>query len=77
MLASKSLSLHTYSKVLIFQLKHFSDFFSEKITKHVQYSEWLDMQLYMSEQNREPLVHAESTTHSRHFFAYIEAGDGH
>ncbi|XP_023560575.1 ubiquitin carboxyl-terminal hydrolase 17-like [Octodon degus] len=83
--ASKTLSIYTSSKVLIFLLKRFSDFTGEKIAKNVQYSEWLNMQPYMSDQNRGPLwytlyavlVHAGSTSHSGHYFAYIRAGDGH
>ncbi|KAM6150114.1 ubiquitin carboxyl-terminal hydrolase 17-like protein 6 [Erethizon dorsatum] len=83
--ASKTLSLHTSSKVLIFLLKRFSDVTGEKIAKHVQYSEWLDMQPYMSEQNRGPalytlyavLVHAGLTSHHGHYFSYIKAGNGH
>ncbi|XP_013359788.1 PREDICTED: ubiquitin carboxyl-terminal hydrolase 17-like protein 6 [Chinchilla lanigera] len=82
--ASKTLSLHTCPKVLIFLLKRFSDFTGEKIAKHVQYSEWLDMQPYMSEHNTGPvlytlyavLVHAGHTCHSGHYFSYVKAPDG-
>nr|XP_023415811.1 ubiquitin carboxyl-terminal hydrolase 17-like protein 6 [Cavia porcellus] len=83
--ASKTLTLHTASKVLIILLKRFSDVTGKKIAKHVQYSECLDMQPYMSEQNNKPLlytlyavlVHAGFTSHSGHYFSYVRAGDGH
>ncbi|XP_005404508.1 PREDICTED: ubiquitin carboxyl-terminal hydrolase 17-like protein 6 [Chinchilla lanigera] len=83
--ASKTLSLHTCPKVLVFLLKRFSDFTGEKIAKRVQYSEWLDMQPYVSEPNTGPglytlyavLVHAGRTCHSGHYFSYVKAGDGH
>ncbi|KAM6149637.1 LOW QUALITY PROTEIN: ubiquitin carboxyl-terminal hydrolase 17-like [Erethizon dorsatum] len=82
--ASKTLSLHMFSKVLIFVLKRFSDFSGEKVSKHVQYSEWLDMQPYASTQNQGALVyalyavmiHAGMSCHSGHYFSYIKAGDG-
>ncbi|EHB05214.1 Ubiquitin carboxyl-terminal hydrolase 17 [Heterocephalus glaber] len=82
--ATKTMSLHTSSEVLILVLKRFSDFTGEKFAKHVQYSECLDMQPYMSEQNRGPLlytlyavlIHAGSTCHSGHYFSYVKAGDG-
>ncbi|XP_004648916.1 ubiquitin carboxyl-terminal hydrolase 17-like protein 13, partial [Octodon degus] len=83
--ASKPLSVHTSSKVLILLLKRFSHLTGEKTAKRVQYSEWLDMQPYMSDQNRGPLwyslyavlVHAGSTSRSGHYLAYVKAGDGH
>ncbi|ELV13004.1 Ubiquitin carboxyl-terminal hydrolase 17-like protein 2 [Tupaia chinensis] len=83
-LASKTLTLHASSKVLILVLKRFSDFTGEKTTKAVQYPECLDMQTYTSEQNRGPLiyglyavlVHAGSSCHNGHYFCYIKAGNG-
>ncbi|XP_013370398.1 PREDICTED: LOW QUALITY PROTEIN: ubiquitin carboxyl-terminal hydrolase 17 [Chinchilla lanigera] len=82
--ASKTLSLHTSSKVLIFVLKRFSDFNGEKMSKHVRYSEWLDMQPYVSAQNQGTLmytlyavmVHAGLSCHKGHYFCYIKAGNG-
>ncbi|XP_008070649.1 ubiquitin carboxyl-terminal hydrolase 17-like protein 6 [Carlito syrichta] len=82
--ASKSLTMHTSSKVLILVLKRFSDFTGNKITKEVQYPERLDMQPYMSQQNRGPLVytlyavlvHAGWSRHSGHYLSYVKAGNG-
>ncbi|XP_010639603.2 ubiquitin carboxyl-terminal hydrolase 17-like protein 6 [Fukomys damarensis] len=82
--ATKTMSLHASSEVLILVLKRFSDFTGEKITKHVHYSERLDVQPYMCERVGGPrvytlyavLVHAGSTSHSGHYFSYVKAGDG-
>ncbi|XP_045391341.1 ubiquitin carboxyl-terminal hydrolase 17-like protein 6 [Lemur catta] len=82
--ASKSLNLHTTSKVLILVLKRFSDITGNKIAKEVQYPECLDMQPYMSQQKRGPLiyllyavlVHAGRSCQSGHYFCYVKAGNG-
>ncbi|XP_069340879.1 ubiquitin carboxyl-terminal hydrolase 17-like protein 6 [Eulemur rufifrons] len=82
--ASKSLNLHTASKVLILVLKRFSDITGNKIAKEVQYPECLDMQPYMSQQKRGPLiyllyavlVHAGRSCQSGHYFCYVKAGNG-
>ncbi|XP_032959920.1 ubiquitin carboxyl-terminal hydrolase 17-like protein 6 [Rhinolophus ferrumequinum] len=82
--ASKTLTLHTSSKVLILLLKRFSDFTGSKVEKAVQYPEHLDMQQYLSQQNAGPLVyslyavlvHAGWSCHNGHYFCYIKAGNG-
>uniref|UniRef100_A0A2K6EH76 Ubiquitin carboxyl-terminal hydrolase n=1 Tax=Propithecus coquereli TaxID=379532 RepID=A0A2K6EH76_PROCO len=82
--ASKSLNLHTASKVLIFVLKRFSDITGNKIAKEVQYPECLDMRPYMSQQKGGPLlyllyavlVHAGRSCESGHYFCYVKAGNG-
>ncbi|KAL2761595.1 inactive ubiquitin carboxyl-terminal hydrolase 17-like protein 7, partial [Daubentonia madagascariensis] len=82
--ASKSLNFHTSSKVLILILKWFSDFTGNKIAKEVQYPECLDMQPYMSQQKKGPLiyvlhavlVHAGRSCQSGHYFCCVKAGNG-
>ncbi|XP_066238583.1 ubiquitin carboxyl-terminal hydrolase 17-like protein 6 [Saccopteryx leptura] len=82
--ASKTLTLHTSSKVLILVLKWFSDFTGMKMEKEVHYPEHLDMRPYLSQQDAGPLayelyavlVHAGWTCHSGHYFCYIKAADG-
>ncbi|XP_012501331.1 PREDICTED: ubiquitin carboxyl-terminal hydrolase 17-like protein 6 [Propithecus coquereli] len=82
--ASKSLNLHTASKVLILVLKRFSDITGNKIAKEVQYPECLDMRPYMSQQKGGPLlyllyavlVHAGRSCESGHYFCYVKAGNG-
>ncbi|KAM8786906.1 ubiquitin carboxyl-terminal hydrolase 17-like protein 6 [Rhynchonycteris naso] len=82
--ASKTLTLHTSSKVLILVLKRFSDFTGSKMEKEVQYPEHLDVRPYLSQQGAGPLayelyavlVHAGWTCHSGHYFCYIKATDG-
>uniref|UniRef100_UPI00403876B4 ubiquitin carboxyl-terminal hydrolase 17-like protein 6 n=1 Tax=Callospermophilus lateralis TaxID=76772 RepID=UPI00403876B4 len=83
--ACKTLTLQKAPKVLMLVLKRFSDLTGEKIAKHVQYPECLDMQPYMSQQGRGPLVyalyavlvHAGVSCHSGHYYCYIKAGNGH
>uniref|UniRef100_A0A8C5XYB8 Ubiquitin carboxyl-terminal hydrolase n=1 Tax=Microcebus murinus TaxID=30608 RepID=A0A8C5XYB8_MICMU len=82
--ASKSLTVHTASKVLMLVLKRFSDVTGNKIAKEVQYPECLDMQPYMSQQKRGPLVyllyavlvHAGSSCQSGHYFCFVKARNG-
>ncbi|XP_012616380.3 ubiquitin carboxyl-terminal hydrolase 17-like protein 22 [Microcebus murinus] len=82
--ASKCLTVHTASKVLMLVLKRFSDVTGNKIAKEVQYPECLDMQPYMSQRNRGPLVyllyavlvHSGSSCQSGHYFCYVKAGNG-
>ncbi|XP_004440648.1 PREDICTED: ubiquitin carboxyl-terminal hydrolase 17-like protein 6 [Ceratotherium simum simum] len=82
--ASKTLTLHTSSKVLILVLKRFSNFTGSKMPKEVQYPEYLDMHQYTSQQNAGPLiyilyavlVHAGWSGHNGHYFCYIKAGNG-
>ncbi|XP_011375899.1 ubiquitin carboxyl-terminal hydrolase 17-like protein 13, partial [Pteropus vampyrus] len=82
--ASKTLTLHAPSEVLILVLKRFSDFTGSKLAKEVQYPEHLDMRQYLSQQDAGPLeyelyavlVHAGWTCRSGHYFCYIKAGNG-
>ncbi|XP_078301222.1 ubiquitin carboxyl-terminal hydrolase 17-like protein 6 [Panthera onca] len=82
--ASKTLTLHTCSKVLMLVLKRFCHFTGSKLAKEVQYPERLDMRRYVSGQNGGSLtyvlyavlVHAGWNCHSGHYFCYIKAGNG-
>ncbi|XP_053772692.1 ubiquitin carboxyl-terminal hydrolase 17-like protein 6 [Desmodus rotundus] len=82
--ASKTLTLHTVSKVLILALKRFSHFTGRKTEKVVDYPERLDLQPYLSQPNSGPLVyelyavlvHAGRSCHSGHYFCFVKAADG-
>ncbi|XP_045677218.1 LOW QUALITY PROTEIN: ubiquitin carboxyl-terminal hydrolase 17-like protein 6 [Phyllostomus hastatus] len=82
--ASKTLTLHTASKVLILALKRFSAFTGSKMEKVVHYAERLNVQRYLSQQNPGPLVcelcavlvHAGRDCHSGHYFCHVKAADG-
>ncbi|XP_046948316.1 ubiquitin carboxyl-terminal hydrolase 17-like protein 13 [Lynx rufus] len=82
--ASKTLTLHTCSKVLMLVLKRFCHVTGSKLAKEVQYPERLDMRRYVSGQNGGSLtyvlyavlVHAGWNCHSGHYFCYIKAGNG-
>ncbi|VTJ90217.1 Hypothetical predicted protein [Marmota monax] len=82
--ACKTLTLQKAPKVLMLVLKRFSDLIGEKIAEHVHYPECLDMQPYMSQQGRGPLVytlyavlvHAGVSCHSGHYYRYVKAGNG-
>ncbi|KAF3825607.1 hypothetical protein GH733_005589 [Mirounga leonina] len=82
--ASKTLTLHIPSKVLVLVLKRFSDFTGNEMAKDVQYPEHLDMQPYLCEQRAGPLVyvlyavlvHAGWSCHSGHYFCFVKAGNG-
>nr|XP_051688643.1 ubiquitin carboxyl-terminal hydrolase 17-like protein 6 [Oryctolagus cuniculus] len=83
--ASKTLTLQSAGKVLLFVLKWFSDFTGEKLGGQVHYPECLDMRPYMSQQNGRPLdyvlyavlVHVGLRCQSGHYFCYVKAGNGH
>ncbi|XP_039080865.1 ubiquitin carboxyl-terminal hydrolase 17-like protein 6 [Hyaena hyaena] len=82
--ASKTLTLHTCSKVLMLVLKRFSHFTGNKLAQEVQYPECLDMQQYMSEPKAGSriyvlyavLVHAGWNCQRGHYFCYVRAGNG-
>ncbi|VTJ87084.1 Hypothetical predicted protein, partial [Marmota monax] len=77
--AYKTLTLQMAPKVLMLVMKWFLDLTGEKIAKHGHYPECLDMQPYMSQQGRGPLVYALYTgvsCHSGHYYCYIKAGNG-
>ncbi|XP_069903222.1 ubiquitin carboxyl-terminal hydrolase 17-like protein 6 [Oryctolagus cuniculus] len=83
--ASKTLTLQSAGKVLLFVLKRFSDFTGKKLVGKVHYPECLDMRPYMSQQNGRPLdyvlyavlVHVGLRCQSGHYFCYVKAGNGH
>lgn len=83
--ASKTLTLQSAGKVLLFVLKRFSEFTGEKLGGQVHYPECLDMRPYMSQQNGRPLdyvlyavlVHVGLRCQSGHYFCYVKAGSGH
>lgn len=82
--ASKTLTLHTASKVLILALKRFSAFTGRKAEKAVHYPERLDVQQYLSQRDSGPLVyelyavlvHSGWSCNSGHYFCYVRAADG-
>ncbi|XP_006178316.2 ubiquitin carboxyl-terminal hydrolase 17-like protein 6 [Camelus ferus] len=82
--ATKRLTLHRASKVLILVLKRFTDFTGGKVGKKVCYPECLDLSPYMSEQEAGPLdyvlyavlVHSGWSCHRGHYFCYVKAGNG-
>ena len=82
--ATKRLTLHRASKVLILVLKRFTDVTGDKMDKKVRYPEHLDLQPYLSVQKAGALdyelfavlVHSGWTCHQGHYFCYIRAGNG-
>ncbi|KAM4815031.1 uncharacterized protein RHO17_005553, partial [Thomomys bottae] len=82
--ASKTLTLHSASKVLILVLKRFSPLTGDKVDGLVRFPQRLDMQPYMSQPREGPLVydlyavlvHAGWSSHTGHYFSYIKAGNG-
>uniref|UniRef100_A0A8C3WYH1 Ubiquitin carboxyl-terminal hydrolase n=1 Tax=Catagonus wagneri TaxID=51154 RepID=A0A8C3WYH1_9CETA len=82
--ATKRLTLHSASKVLILVLKRFTDVTGDKMNKKVRYPERLDLQPYLSEQKAGALdyelyavlVHSGWTSHQGHYFCYIRVGNG-
>ncbi|KAM4815304.1 LOW QUALITY PROTEIN: uncharacterized protein RHO17_005089, partial [Thomomys bottae] len=82
--ASKTLTLHSASKVLILVLKRFSPLTGDKVDGLVRFPQRPDMQPYMSQPREGPLVydlyavlvHAGWSSHSGHYFSYIKAGNG-
>uniref|UniRef100_A0A8C3X2V2 Ubiquitin carboxyl-terminal hydrolase n=1 Tax=Catagonus wagneri TaxID=51154 RepID=A0A8C3X2V2_9CETA len=82
--ATKRLTLHSASKVLILVLKRFTDVTGDKTNKKVRYPERLDLQPYLSEQKAGALdyelyavlVHSGWTSRQGHYFCYIRVGNG-
>lgn len=82
--ALKTLTVQTAPKVLLLVLNRFSGFTFDKVDSKVTYPEFLDLQPYMSQPSREPLmyalyavlVHDGVTCHSGHYFCYVKAGNG-
>ncbi|KAF1458462.1 Ubiquitin carboxyl-terminal hydrolase 42, partial [Spheniscus demersus] len=82
--ASKRLTIHHSSNVLTACLKRFDAFSGRKISKVVQYLEYLDLGAYMSQVAGEPLlyslyavlVHEVSGCQTGHYYCFIKASDG-
>ncbi|XP_075562970.1 ubiquitin carboxyl-terminal hydrolase 42-like [Pelecanus crispus] len=82
--ASKSFTVHHAPKVLTVCLKRFQDFTGRKISKVVEYPEYLDLRPYMSRTAGEPLlyalyavlVHSGDSCHAGHYFCYTKASNG-
>lgn len=82
--ASKTLTVHRASKVLLLVLNRFSDFRGGKLNREVSYPEFLDLQPYLSRPTGRPLpyalhavlVHDGATCHSGHYYCCVKAGHG-
>ncbi|XP_074647848.1 uncharacterized protein LOC141903569 [Tubulanus polymorphus] len=81
--ATKRFTLHRPSNILTIQLKRFdyNRFFGGKISRHISFTEKLDIRPYMSHKQGEPvlyhlyavLVHSGSSCNSGHYYCYIKA----
>ncbi|KAM6107565.1 ubiquitin carboxyl-terminal hydrolase 42-like [Phoenicopterus ruber ruber] len=82
--ASKRLTIHRSSNVLTVCLKRFDAFSGRKISKVVQYPEYLDLGAYTSQAVGEPLlyslyavlVHKGSSCQTGHYYCFVKASDG-
>ncbi|RLV88853.1 hypothetical protein DV515_00015228 [Chloebia gouldiae] len=82
--ASKRFTVHCAPKVLTVCLKRFDCFTGGKISKVVEYPEYLDLRPYMSQADGEPLhyslyavlVHSGVSCHGGHYFCYAKASNG-
>ncbi|XP_050769830.1 ubiquitin carboxyl-terminal hydrolase 42-like, partial [Gymnogyps californianus] len=82
--ASTRLTIYHPSNVLTVCLKRVDPFSGRKISKFVQYPEYLDLGAYMSQAAGEPLVyslyavavHQGSSCHEGHFYCFVKASDG-
>ncbi|KAF1495490.1 Ubiquitin carboxyl-terminal hydrolase 42, partial [Pygoscelis antarcticus] len=82
--ASKSVTIHCSPNVLTVCLKRFDAFSGRKISKEVQYPEYLDLGAYMSEAAGEPLlyslyavlVHEGFGSRTGHYYCFVKASDG-
>ncbi|XP_072704738.1 ubiquitin carboxyl-terminal hydrolase 42-like [Ciconia boyciana] len=82
--ASKRFTVHRAPKVLTVCLKRFEDFTGRKISKLVEYPEYLDLRPYTSQTAGEPLlytlyavlVHSGGSCHAGHYFCYTKASNG-
>ncbi|NXQ27561.1 UBP42 hydrolase, partial [Alaudala cheleensis] len=82
--ASKRFTVHCAPKVLTVCLKRFDCFTGGKISKVVEYPEYLDLRPYMSQADGEPvpyslyavLVHSGVSCHGGHYFCYTKASNG-
>ncbi|KAL9823837.1 ubiquitin carboxyl-terminal hydrolase 42-like [Geothlypis trichas] len=82
--ASKRFTVHRAPKILTVCLKRFDCFTGGKISKVVEYPEFLDLRPYMSQADGEPLqyslyavlVHSGVSCHGGHYFCYTKASNG-
>lgn len=78
--AKKWFTFHTTSNILTFQFKRYS-VLGGKVTRHIAFSERLNMRPYMSDRHGDPigyllyavLVHDGSSTSSGHYYCYVRA----
>ncbi|KAB0338178.1 hypothetical protein FD754_024765 [Muntiacus muntjak] len=81
--ATKRLTLHSTSQVLVIVLKRFTQVSRAKMAQEVRYPQCLDMQPYRSEQKAGPLdyvlyavlVHSGWSCERGHYFSYVRAGN--
>ncbi|XP_060046844.1 ubiquitin carboxyl-terminal hydrolase 17-like protein 6 [Erinaceus europaeus] len=82
--ASKTLSLHSPSQVLVLALQRFCPWSHSKDAKAVAYPQELDLREYTSKPKGPPLlyglyailVHVGCTPHSGHYLAYVQSAQG-
>ncbi|NXU08713.1 UBP42 hydrolase, partial [Pardalotus punctatus] len=82
--ASERVTVHRVPKVFTVCLERAADYTGKKISKMVEYPEYLDLQPYMSDIAGEPLlyslyalvVHSGDTCLDGHFFCYTKASNG-
>ncbi|XP_064492315.1 uncharacterized protein LOC135402783 [Pseudopipra pipra] len=82
--ATKRFTVHRAPKVLTVCLKRFDCFTGGKISKVVEYPEYLDLRPYMSQADGEALlyslyavlVHSGVSCHGGHYFCYTKASNG-
>ncbi|XP_054999524.1 ubiquitin carboxyl-terminal hydrolase 17-like protein 6 [Sorex araneus] len=82
--ATKTLTLHAASRVLMLVLKRFCQGGDAKLAGHVSYPECLDVGGCTSERQEGPLayvlyavlVHTGWSSHGGHYLCYVRAGDG-
>lgn len=82
--ATKRLTLHSTSQVLVLVLKRFTPVSGAKRAQEVRYPQCLDLQPYTSERKAGPLgyvlyavlVHSGWSCERGHYFCYVRAGNG-
>ncbi|XP_065794608.1 ubiquitin carboxyl-terminal hydrolase 17-like protein 6, partial [Muntiacus reevesi] len=82
--ATKRLTLHSTSQVLVLVLKRFTQVSGAKRAQEVRYPQCLDLQPYTSERKAGPLgyvlyavlVHSGWSCERGHYFSYVRAGNG-
>ncbi|XP_074932425.1 ubiquitin carboxyl-terminal hydrolase 42-like [Phalacrocorax aristotelis] len=82
--ASKRLTIHCSSNILTVCLKRFDPFSGSKISKDVEYPEYLDLGAYTSEAPGKPLlyslyavlVHEGSSCQAGHYYCFVKGSNG-